>query len=309
MIFPHNIDRIIKVSKKNTPKQYFNVFLFLLIAVSLVAFFWIRTLLGGGVFLSLVIILVIAVFDIVVCTTVFRVFVIKEDDKVRESENSKSDSLANYYQIRERENNKVINGVEVFENTDGNHLVCIQLFYGPNDRVKAQKTLIFFGTLFNKLSKYCIDFRVYVGKENFRESEECKVFLHGVNNSKGSLKLSKAMLEISDLVLNFTEEKGELYSTYILIRMTPFQLNTINVFMNELSALFSSSEHSIRSYKFLDKKKFRDFIRDYNNLEALDLSNLRNSNTTEEMMRKYGKLIYRYEDKSSYRFGTGVKKL
>ena len=175
----------------------------------------------------------------------------------------------------------------MFEHVDGNFFFVLQIFLGPNDMEKSEGTHRFFSNLFNVLTSYCIDFRTYVCKEQFSESIECKRFLNGLGRS-GNPELTKAMLEISDAVLDFTEKNGQLYSIYLPIRVTPFQLT------------------GIKAFKFLNKKEFRDFIRDYYNVEALDLSNIRNPQVSAQLMRTYGKNICPVNE-YDYRFNTGVK--
>lgn len=306
MIFPHNIEGIVKNAKKSTTKDktlftlvilsLINGYLFIMVAPSLKASY--------GIPITITI-LVILVLNIAIGSTIFRVFILKEKDQLKEFENSKDDSLSRYYFIRERENSKMVDGVEVFENIDGNFFTALQIFLGPNDLQKSEGTYRFFANLFNMLSLYCIDFKTYVCKEQFSESIECKRFLNGIGRS-GNSELTKAMLEISDAVLDFTEKNSQLYSIYILVRMTPFQLTGFKAFRTELEALLQGDIHSIRNFEFLNKKEFRDFIRDYYNVEALDLSNIRSPQVSAQLMRTYGKTISTI-DEYDYRFNTGVK--
>lgn len=306
MIFPHNIEGIVKNSKKSSTKDktlfglvilaMVNGYLFIMVAPSLKE--------GYGIPITITV-LVILLLNLVIGSTLFRVFILKEKDQLKEFENSKDDSLSRYYFIRERETPKIVEDIEVFEHVDGNFFFVLQIFLGPNDMEKSEGTHRFFSNLFNVLTSYCIDFRTYVCKEQFSESIECKRFLNGLGRS-GNPELTKAMLEISDAVLDFTEKNGQLYSIYLPIRVTPFQLTGIKAFKSELSALLSNDIHSIRNFKFLNKKEFRDFIRDYYNVEALDLSNIRNPQVSAQLMRTYGKNICPVNE-YDYRFNTGVK--
>lgn len=309
MIFPHNIDKVVRDSKKSSGKDKVTFSITVGVVVDIYLYATVAPKLKVAynipMFLSL---LVLIIINAIIGITLFRVFIVKEKDQLKEFENSKADSLSRYYFIRERENPKVVDGIEVFENVDGNFFFCLQIFYGPNDLDKSEGTLRYYSTFFNMMSRYCIDFRPYVCREQFRESIECKRFLNGLGKTDNQ-NLTKAMLEISDMLLDFTDKNGQLYSTYVIGRMTPFQLSSIKALRSELDTLLSTDLHSIRNYNFLDKKQFRDFIRDYCNVEALDLSNIRNPQASAQLMRTYGKHIYvSKENDYGYTFNTGVKK-
>lgn len=306
MIFPHNIDVIIQKSKKSSSKDLTMLGLVLIIIFDLGFMFTIGTSLqesyGIPMLLSFLFILIL---DIVVGFTLFRIFVVNERDQVKEFENSKDDSLSRYYFIREREIPKMVDGIEVFENVDGNFFVVLQIFYGPNDKDKCEGTHRFFTKLFDFTANYCIDFKTYVARECFSESVECKRFLNGIGNSDND-KLTRTMLEVSDAVLDFTDKNSQLYSTYLMIRMTPFQLSGLKALSSEISVTLNNDLTSIRNFEFLDKKRFRDFVREYHNVEALDLSNIRNPQVSAQLMRTYGSTMCTPEE-YNYKFNTGVK--
>ena len=308
MVFPHNIDKVVKESSKanGKDKMVFTVSVAVVADIYLYATMAPKLKVAYGIPMILSFLILFNI-NAILGITMFRVFVVKEKDQLKEFENSKADSLSRYYFIRERENPKIIDGIEIFENVDGNFFFCLQIFYGPNDLDKSNGTLRYYSTLFNMLSRYCIDFRPYVCREQFRESIECKRFLNGLGKTDNQ-NLTRAMLEVSDMLLDFTDKNGQLYSTYIIGRMTPFQLDSIKALRTELDTLLHTDLHSIRNYSFLDKKRFRDFIRDYCNVEALDLSNIRNPQASAQLMRTYGKHIHVCKkDDYGYTFNTGVK--
>lgn len=306
MVFPHNIENIVKNASKSTSKDKFNLLLVIFAIADIAGYYFLdATLIQLYRVPGFLVILGILLLNVLVGLVIVRVFIINEKDQLKEFENSKDDSLSRYYFIRERENSKIVEDVEVFENVDGNFFLVLQIFYGPNDKTKSNGTFRFFSRLFNSLSAYCIDFRTYVCREQFRESIECKRFLNNIGRS-GQSTLTKTMLEISDAVVDFTEKNSQLYSTYVLIRMSPFQLMNLNGFISELKNNLSSDIHSIRNFTFLNKKEFRDFIRDYYNVEALDLSNIRNPQVSTKLLRMYGSSICP-SDQYDYKFNTGVK--
>lgn len=295
MIFPHNIEGLLSSNKKSKTKDKVGLFLVVLGVVDVYIFYTFATFLKVEYHIPrFVVALVLLLLNIALVIFTVRFFVIKEEEQMKEFENSKDDSLARYYRVREREIPTLVDGIEIHENIDGNLFVCLQIFYGPNDTEKSEGTYKFFARLFNILSTYCIDFRPYVAKEIFSQSEECKRFMRFRGNSSNP-ELSKAMMTIKDDILDFTESHGQLYSTYILIRMTPIQVRSIGALKNQIDELLAS-RNSIRAVEFLDKKKYRNFIREYYNIEALDLSSLRNPNLSKRILRMYGHDVFPYSE-------------
>lgn len=310
MFFPFNIDNQIKMSKKASSKDKASIITFAVI--------------GGGVFLylgispfftevlhlpSIVAFLLCMILSISVLVFILRTFVFREKELLNEEENSKNDSLERFYHIVESELPNMIDGIEVFENDDGNMCACLEVLYGPNDRLKSEKTKDFLVELFNTISKFCIDFKVFVTKEDFSRSIECKRFLNTVNSVKDK-RLAPVISEMADLVLGFTSQKSNLYSTYIVIRFTPVNSRMLPGLQSQLLDVLHSSRSSIRNLEFSDRQRFRAFIRDYYRVEALDLSTFRGGKLTSKLLRKYRKHIFLVDKVDvGYNFNTGVKKV
>lgn len=313
LIFPHNIEGYISSSKKTKSSDKVGVFFFVMGLVDVYLFYTFATPLKVQFNIPrFVVAIVLAILNIIIVVVVMRLFVIRENEQMKEFEDSKDDSLARYYRIRERENPTLIDGVEISENIDGNMFVCFQILYGPNDEEKSIGTYKFFARLFNLLQLNCLDFRTFIAKEIFSQSEECRRFMEFKGNSANP-ELSKAMMTVKDDILAFTESHGQLYSTYILIRMTPLQVRSVGSLKTQIEELANSrnytggiksldkqnsgnSRNSIRGVKFLDKQNFRHFIKEYYNVEALDLSSLRNPSLSKKVMRMHGHEVFTYEE-------------
>ena len=295
MIFPHNIEGYISSSKKTKSSYKVGVFFFVMGLVDVYLFYTFATPLKVQFNIPrFVVAIILAILNIIIVVIVTRLFVIRENEQMKEFEDSKDDSLARYYRIRERENPTLIDGVEISENIDGNMFVCFQILYGPNDEEKSIGTYKFFARLFNLLQINCLDFRTFIAKEIFSQSEECRRFMEFKGNSVNP-ELSKAMMTVKDDILAFTESHGQLYSTYILIRMTPLQVRSVGSLKTQIEELLNS-RNSIRGIKFLDKQNFRHFIKEYYNVEALDLSSLRNPSLSKKVMRMHGHEVFTYEE-------------
>lgn len=310
MIFPHNIEGYIQSTKSSSMKDKMGVFCIILIGFTLYMVYTV------GPFLQInyriprwLTFLVFLILDISIIVTVFRIFVVKEDAQLKEFDNSRSDSLANYYYIREKENAQLVDDIEVFEHLDGNIFVCLQLLQGPSDERKAEGTYRLFCKLLNTITMYCVDFRIYVQREDFADSVECKRFMKPRIHPDNK-ELSSATMEIRDMVLDFTINNSQLLSTYFVIRFAPVDVDNIKIISKEVERLVNEGVHSIRGYRFLNKSAYRNFVKDYHRVQALDLSNIRNPQASLKIMRMYGKDIYAYDKKDfSYSFRTGVKKL
>ena len=310
MFFPYNIDDQIKVSKKASSKDKASVITFSVIAGGFGLYVVISPFFTEALRLPKFIPFLISAFtSISVLVVILRAFVFKEKDLLNEEENSKSDSLERFYNIVETELPHLVDGIEVFENTDGNMCACLEILYGPNDKIKAENTLDLLIQMFNTVSKFCLDFKVFVTKENFLRSIECRRFLNTVNSVEDPT-LASVIVETSDLVLGLTAEKSNLYSTYVVMRFSPVNSRMLPGLRNQLLELLNNSNSSIRNLEFSDRKRFREFITEYYRVEALDLSSFRGGKLTSKLIRKYRKSIFVVEKNNiGYSFNTGVKKL
>lgn len=308
MFFPYNIDSQVKSKSKVDSGTQRSFFLTLFFIGMIVLYFIARDILvtqfGLPWFVSIAVTLLIS---FLVGFSILRIFVFNEKFLVESEEDSKSDSLGKYYKIRESELPQMIDGIEVFENNDGILCACVEILYGPNSRDKSEFTLSYLESIFNNISQFSTDFKVYITKENFLRSQECKNFLRTVNNDSNK-QLKPLISEISDLILGYTAERSFLYSTFIIIRFPTISSNSLKGLKVKLDDIVSESVSSIRSIEFVDRSRFREFIRDYNLVEALDLSNYKSSNLPSNIYRKYKNSIFVIEGTDTkYEYKNGVK--
>lgn len=308
MFFPYNVDSQVKSSKKADSKTKNSFFMVLFGIGTIVLYFILRDILfiQFGLPRWLVILLTLLI-SAGVGFILLRFFIFNEKFLLESEEDSKNDSLGKYYKIRESELPQLIDGIEVFENTDGVLCACVEILYGPNSKEKSNYTLAYLKSIFRLLSRFSVDFRVYVSKENFLRSKECKNFLSTVNrNSNPNLK--PLISEISDLILGFTEERSFLYSTFIIIRFPSISGNQLKGLKNNFDEIVNNSNSSIRSIEFVDRARYREFIRSYNLVEALDLSNYKSSTIPSNIYRKYKHNIFLIEGtETKYEYKNGVR--
>lgn len=308
MFFPYNVDKQVKSYKKVDSGTKKSFFMLLYGIACVLLYFILRDILVTSFgFPRIVAIIVTLVLSILVGIFILRFFVFNEKFLMESEEDSKSDSLGKYYKIRESELPQTINGIEVFENTDGIMCACIEILYGPNDKVKSEFTLSYLKDIFSSISQFSVDFKAYVTKENFLRSKECKNFINTVNRNSNK-ELKSLVSEMSDLILGFTEQKSFLYSTFIIVRFPAINGNSLKSLKYRLDEIVSNSNSSIRSAEFVDRARFREFIRNYNLVEALDLSNYRASELPVNIYRKYKNNIFIIEGtETKYSYENGVK--
>ena len=308
MFFPYNVDSQVKSSKKTDAKTKNSFFMVLFGIGTVVLYFILRDILfiQFGLPRWLVILLTLLI-SFGIGFLIVRFFVFNEKFLLESEEDSKSDSLGKYYKIRESELPQLIDGIEVFENTDGVLCACVEILYGPNSLEKSNFTLAYLKTVFSLISQFSVDFRVYVSKENFLRSKECKNFLSTVNrNSNPNLK--PLISEMSDLILGFTEERSFLYSTFIIIRFPSISGTQLKGLKNNFDEIVNSANSSIRSIEFVDRARYREFIRSYNLVEALDLSNYKSSTIPSDIYRKYKHKIFLIDGvETKYEYKNGVR--
>lgn len=310
MFFPYNIDNQIKVSKKADPsaKRSVSLVVFFIGVFLLYSFLsnLLTTSFGLPRWVALVLTLLISG---TVGFFLIRFFVFNERAIVESEEDSKSDSLGKYYKIRESELPMIIEGIEVFENTDGMLCACLEILYGPNSKEKSEFTLSYLAEIFENISKFSVDFRTYITRENFLRSKECKNFLNTVNQNSNK-ELKGLVTEMADLLLGYTELRSYLYSTFVIIRFPSVNGHSLRALKNKLQEIVSNENSSIRSIEFADRGRFREFIRNYNLVEALDLSNYKASDISIDIYRKYKNSIFVIEGvETKYEYKNGVKSL
>lgn len=206
---------------------------------------------------------------------IIKVFVIREDDKLVEHENSKDSSLSNYYYLRNKDNLEEIESAPLFEYTDNNFCVVLRLTYGSNSDKKSKGNETLLTSIFNKVLSYDMQLRIYTLPEDFNESMECKNYLRSMSNIENE-SLRAYSSDVINEILNVTSNYRELTTTTIFIKTSnPYQVENLSPLLRHILREYSNSDTSFRSIEFFNQDSLRVFIRNYYCLEALDLSSLR----------------------------------
>lgn len=299
MFYPKNINKFLN-SNKETDKNGFvilsigGIFLGGLIVTNSISRFlvayYIPRLVTFGIFIILFLVLVFFILD---------TFIFSSKDSLKEFSSSEKDSISRYYQIRESELPKVYDEVEMFEYVDGSLAFGLELFYGSVNTNKTINSLKNFEIIFNDLLSFSKDISIFVCKQNFEDSIECKNLLSSINKSDNK-KLSSVISEMVGKMLDITYDHSRLYNTYIVVRFNPSEMDNITMVKNKIKSIVDDDNSTIRRIEFLSKPRLRDFIVEYFNVEFMDLSGFRNEDITKMIYRKYIGIIDRVKEEYQY---------
>lgn len=291
MKFPLDVESSIRNAGKATAPQKIGAILFGAIFLNLIVF---SQLLPFSVNLGiplLVLLLAQVLFTLLVGVTLFRYFILREDDKVEEYENSKETSLSNYYYLVDKENMETVDIASIFEYSDGNFMLCAKFFYSNFNRSTADETREIFQVILRNAYKYGFEVRTTNMPEKFEDSQECRNFLNSISRAESD-SVSECMRDIADGILNVCGEHNSLMSTTFMIRtIVPVQVENYALLVKDIMSEFSSREHSIRSISFLDRSSIQIFMRDYYGLEALDLSSLKTAKVSRDLLLELRDLV------------------
>lgn len=300
MIYPHNIHNIEKNAGKTTISERVGLGIFTYVFANLILFYSVFEPMAKKVGVPIwCILLGQALFSIITGIGIFRKFVIKEDDNIKEYEASKSDSLARYYYVRKdsasilKINNDL--NINIYEYSNSNFMFVMKLRYGSNDKEKSDNTFNLFTSIFNILNKNNLEYRTYNMRERYEDSSECDNLKRSVANIEQD-KLQNLMLRITENMLNYSYEKSDLYCTNIVISTrNAFQFYDIQSVLIRILGIISTTKSCIRSVEFLNENAIRALFREYYGLEAIDLSMLKAIEPSVELLRKYRKVIQLYK--------------
>lgn len=291
MKFPINISRSISEAGKSSGREKMLFIAFIMTLLNVFIFTQLRLALGGlGIPVFLILIVQILV-NVLIVVALVRHFVVREEDKLNEYRNSKDSSLSNFYYVRDNKTLKTIYTAPVLEYTNGNYMTILKFSYGFTNDVKSNGSRILFKELFKEISQYGLDFRVYVLPEKFSDSIEYKNFLNSVSGIKDK-KLANTVSSIYNAVIDISESNSEIQDTNIMIcTKNPYQIDVLGLVIQQCIKFYSSIDHSFRRLQFMDKEMYRAFIRDYYELEALDLSNLKAIEVNSDLLTGFRDIV------------------
>lgn len=284
MKYPVNIKRGLRQAGKSTPMEKFSFGLMIGILLNVGIYFLLNSYFASIGISSVVLIFLILVLDIVIGIWLFRTFIVRENDKLKEHDSAKDTSLNSYYYIRDKENQDLVDNIPVYQFTDGSYFLLIQFKYGASNDKKSSESFVLMQNFFRNVLFNKLELRVYNMPEIFEESVECRAFINNLEYIDYK-PLGDALLNMYNQVLNECSMYRQMFETTVMVRTTsPIQVKYFKGIINALFSEFYKNESSFRSINVLKKEEMRNFIRDYYCLDALDLASLKIGNLSKDVL-------------------------
>ena len=307
MIYPVDVHKNVVNTRKLVGRDRTAVIIQLFLFANVALFFLLRFIFGQLLQLSMVYTWIAQIVICVACGIfIFRVFIFKEDEKVREYESSESDSFSKYLNIRKDSeyvtqiDNKIIT---IYEYTNGCAACTLCLKFGSNDNTKANNAAKAINNLVGLAGLYHYEIRIAMLPEKFENSKEFKDYIESINSVKDK-RLGLALKEIASESLRVSNQMSNVDCLYIVVRAdTAYKRveleNLIKAFfksLNEMATCF-------RSVEVLGMNELLEFYRDFSTVEAIDLSMTKALDLIDMLDSDYTKLVgvYSFETEDGRR--------
>jgi hypothetical protein len=274
LIFPEDIQKVTrsKQSMKTNEKSrviigitvLINAFIYFLLSPTLEAWG-----LPKSLFLTIQIILLVLLGGFI-----FRIFVVKEDERIQEIEENKKDSFSKFFKLRnlESEDIKEINGIKVpvYEYSNGNSLLYIKLLIGEGGRERKEASERMLTEMLSLFGRHNLSFKLSVGKEKFEKSPEAAAYLAHLKSIKNP-KLARMMRATTDNLFTISEKESNVDCLTITVATTSsYQRYDLKLIIQGILNIFGSSKSNFRYLSFLYSKSVIDFYKEYYGLGAVD---------------------------------------
>lgn len=295
MIYPIDVHSNVVNTRKLVGRDRTAVIIQLFLFANIGLFFLLRFIFGQLLQMDMAFAWIAQIVICVICGIfIFRVFIFKEDEKVREYESSDSDSFSKYLNIRkDSEYHKVVAGhdINLYEFTNGCASCVICCKFGSNDNSKANSTAQLLNTLVGLIYTYNYEIRFVSLPEKFENSKEFKQYINSVNAVE-DIRLGKALRQVADCALNVSKNKSNVDAIYIVIKTdTTYKRgeleNVVSTFFKQLDETVTS----FRSVNTLDMDELLEFFRDFSTVEALDISMTKALDMIDMLDTDYAKAI------------------
>lgn len=271
--YPNDVDRITQKAGTVSDSEKVSTFVALLVMANVGLGMILPQLvvkMGGNIFLAILIQLLI---NLVFGTTIFRFFIFKENDRVKEYKSYGQDSFSRYFKIGKEPVMEIdVEGygtVDVFGYNDtGMYMVALHLRYGSNNSEKDKKTKEALQEMFKILCRANLAYTVIYSDEDFMESLELKNYMKKIN--KGIYKDN--MLKIFNYALEVSGRSNVTATTILISTLRKHQIYELGVILSNLLSVANSNFNAFRSAEYFTFDQFIEFARDYYGLEVIDLS-------------------------------------
>ena len=224
---------------------------------------------GAGYLVGIIIQILL---NLVVGSIVFRYFVFKEPERIKEYKSYNLDSFARFFKMGKEPVMQIeVEGygdVDVFGYSDGMYLVALHLRYGSNDNEKDKRTKRALQEIFKILCRAELNYKVVYSDEDFYESEEFKNYIKKIN--KGVYK--DTMLRIFNYALDHVPAPNVTATTILISTRAKYQIYDLSVVLANILTVANSNFNAFRSAEYMNFTQFIEFVRFYYGLEVIDLS-------------------------------------
>lgn len=298
--YPNDVDKITQKAGTVSDNEKVTTFLALFFMANVGLFMIlprIVTKMGGNVIIAFIVQLLL---NLVFGTTIFRFFIFKENDRIKEYKSYNQDAFSKYFKIGKEPVMQIdVEGygpVDVFGFTDnGMYLVALHLRYGSNNNVKDKKTKEALQEMFKVLCRANLGYTIVYSDEVFRESVEFKNYMRKIN--KGVYKDN--MLRIFNYALETSGRSSVTATTILISTLRKHQIYELNTTLANLLNLANSNFNAFRSAEFLTFNQFIEFARDYYGLEVIDLSMIKSLDGAKYMISDYIDRVKVYKIKTN----------
>lgn len=252
----------------------------ILIAVTIGSMFlttpYLMMLLGFNFHMSLILHIAFFIFAAI---QIFRYMVFDERKKVREEKSSKGYNISRYWKIRKDSAVQIKSKMyereyTAMEMTNGSMFFVLQIKHGGIKKNSAIKNKDYLNKLINQIMKEKLMFQMIIMDEPYYRNPFFDRITARVGRYENK-KFVRLMLNIYDFIKDIVREQGSVPTEYIIVRTTQMsQRYILDTIIDNIVTTEKSFQYDFRDVSILDEKEIIEFVRDYFQLEILDLSML-----------------------------------
>lgn len=286
MIFPRNVDDEIKKASTMSGGSRAQLTVIVSVVGCVILYFLTRYVVVDLIQLGVVVHkMVYAVAVAVILLYVFRFGIFKEGERKRQAKDTLGDTLAKYISINKDSASVVeVTGLQIpiLEFNNGNVFVLIEMKFGENDDKRANTTGVMLREVIRLLNSNYLEYRFYVSREKFAESEECRRFMQQFNQVADK-RLAYYLLQIAEKAMQLTEEKSNVSSIILQVRAVgSLQAISLKDSLKPLVGLLNSNGTAFRDIRFLGITEAFEFIKRQTKVSAIDFAMMKNLEAMEE---------------------------
>lgn len=295
LIFPRNINKQLREKQKIAGDNKMQLFFTIFILGNFFGFLfldWVNaTFLGGGIWLTIVMLMGL---NVTAGVYIFRFFVFDETSKMREFQNAEGDSFAKYMRVRKDvERSITVNEhkIAATEFANGSMAFTIQMKFGSNDDHLAECTKKVLQAMMATAHTYDFETRVVITAEDFVRSQEYSSYSESLNSVKANV-LKNALILLSEAALRRHKELCNTSCIYFTVRSTrSYQRVDLEDILKNYLKLFAENTTAFRSIQFLDNEGLFNFFTEFYGIGAIDLSTVQAIELSKELEENYNTVV------------------